>query len=91
LAASLRHRGAVAADAEDWTTARDRCRRGLEIADRLAADATGPQAEVMQLGLLRQLAECHRRLGEAAEAAACEARLDGLQVDPAVPERSPGG
>jgi tetratricopeptide (TPR) repeat protein len=89
LAASLRHRGAVAADAEDWTTARDRGRRGLEIADRLAADATGPQAEVMQLGLLRQLAECHRRLGEAAEAAACEARLDGLQLDPAVSERNP--
>jgi len=83
VATAYGHLAAVAADAGDTALARDWYRRGLEIAERLYADARDPQSVTFRLNILEPLLECHRRLGEEAEAERCGARIESLRDVPA--------
>ncbi len=93
LALTTWHRGAVASHAADWAAARGWHGRGLELAEQLAADGRNPQADALRLRLLRSLAECHRQLGQDAEAEACERRIvtaaAGRQGPPVPPPEPP--
>ena len=82
LACGYEQCGLVAKDRQAWAEARDFFREDLAIADRLVAEGAAVETRSLLLDCLRPLAECLRKLGEEAEAAACERRIADIEALP---------
>lgn len=80
LAITTERWGTMAMTREAWPEARERFVAALGVLDSAFPDPRSTAVSGVRANVLGALAECHRRLGDATAAEACEARLAEIEA-----------